>query len=516
MSEQNKNKSEGETDSPDKELWPSNNRLSEIWSRDQQGLFFPMQVGGCVVSLNNEHLTDRLALLNAHRCSNGSQECQQNFLPGHFNYCPDCRSELDAPYNQTSLNWLAPGCFNSLILNPALTGLNATTDEVLVTTNSGSEHRADEHLSIPQSAEYRFLVGNFGYGAPRLLAIDIHNHFFFYLDPDSRNWQRMTDEDGFIGESCLPANAWACSVVDPEASSLLYVVSEAGLLEIRLDLLNRQLRSRIIATGKALAAPALHNNQLLVPMEMNSERQLYTYNLGSSYESGTYIDLPKGTTSDYQLQIQDERKIIWSGSSNQLILRFTGDNLDCTVIPWPVGIEPQFEFGAPARYQNQYWQLCFDQQQDAYCYLRMGGNTHGTGPDTRATPNPRLSTGLTHFLDYENYQTGEPWFISEKDNDSGEMLLPVTEFGANLLEVRSKTPSILCIRLQSSDSLKELLNTNNRLACEVVMLGEPEQTLERLSVSRPWESQCFIYSGCLWLYNRELKNISGWRLARHA
>lgn len=487
------------------EEWKDLSWHRDVWYRSSGGQFVPS-------GLTGKYSKGYVELLGARQCTSPEEKCRQTFLPSAFNFCPDCSTPLESPQVSIAPDsfWLPPSVALSASTPANFTGMRGTQQSIKVKPEDDSGVRADTYLPMPHGANYRFIVGAFGWHAARLVAIDIKTHSLFVLNPDDNTWSRLEDLNGYVTDSILPMDAWGCVVTDPVHSDAIYLACEQGVVEVSINLVTQHFESRIIVSGQAKAAPVVRDNLLYVPIKQGESTQLCQYDLQEPDREGVFFPLPEQAVGLYLRAVQDERKIIWVSEHHQLIISFAGDKLSSSLTPWLNSINPEFEFGPPARYHNQYWQLCFDHSQDAYCYVRLGSAASTT--EIHSTPNPRLSTGFTHFLDSENYHSGEPWFVGEKINDTGEILLPIVEFGVNLIEVSSITPTALCIRFQSPESLKGILDSTHRQACEVVVLGEPEQTLERFKVSRPWESQSFVYNGYLWLYHWELKNISGWRL----
>ncbi|CAM3777832.1 hypothetical protein [Parendozoicomonas haliclonae] len=493
-------------------LWVNPAVVADTWTSDQEGKFSLVEIKGSSINAGSEFPADKQNLLGVKVCPASPDKCSQGVLPGHFKFCPSCQTSLQEPSALIggAQSWLSPVSMASPVINSALSGLTCSEQSLQVVSKDEVRFQPDTEMSKPQTGKCHFFVGSFGYQETRLLAVDISAQFFFYFNPEANAWERMKDEDSYILESPLTAEAWGCVVTDPLASDCIYICCENGLVEVRVDLFQRTLRSRLIVEGKPKAAPAVRGDALYLPIEHDGTQKIYRHDLKVPEAEGEWFELPEGGGQLFHCAVQDERKIIWPGKNGQIILSFIGSGISCTVRPWPDNVEPEFEFGVPARYQNQFWQLCFDHHNENYCYLRLGGTSDVQ--EMRETLNPRMTSGLTHFLDYENFKAGEPWFIQEQHSDNGDVLLPLMEFSANLMEVSASTPSVLGIKLQTPESLKELLSSKTPMPCEVVMMGEPEQSLGRFSAEQPWNSECFVYNNHLWLYHPKVQQISGWEL----
>ena len=493
--------------SSNKEEWiQAESGLNTVWSRSAKGKFYPSKAAGLPVEAS-EYSVDQMSLLKAAECHTHSEQCQQNYLPGTFNFCPDCSVSVKKPVKTIKSSWMRPDQMYSQ--KNRLAGLRCSSSELtLENTNGVDVLRADSVLPRLTSAEYRFISGNFGYHQARLIAIDIQNHIFLYLDPVSNSWVSLHDQDLHLCESGLAPQHWGCVLADPENSPVLLVPTINGVVGVRLNLPNRRMITRLLVKGSPIAAPLTINDKVLIPVDVDGKKQLACADLNNIQDSLEFTDLPEGTGVDYYPAVVDNRRVIWRNESGQLVVEMAADNIKTNIYPWLPNIEPEFCFGVPARYSNSFWQLCFDTAQDVYCYVKLGSLHH----EQKTTPNPRVSTGLTHFLNREVQNSEEPWFATEKINDQGEVLIPIVEFGANPLVARTGTPKTLCVSWNTSESLRDVLNSNNRVNASLILLGEPDECLDRFTVSHPWKAEAFLYDNHLWFYHSGRGEITGWRV----
>ncbi len=494
------------------EQWSNTeNHYQEVWSRTTDGRFYPSTVGANVLPADMAYSPCTLALLAA-KCCPASKEshCLHHVLSGQFDFCPGCCSALETlspVISPTFSHWLMPMGMVSCV-DPIGHSALYTQQRVVLSQVDQAELDAPMRLPVPISGEYRFLVANFGFHDRRLLAVDVKTHTIFVLDPEHNHWHRMQDHDGLLMDSALPAEVWGMAVVHPLYSDRCYFCCLNGVVEVRINLFTQTFSSRVLVAGLAKSAPIIKGNTLYLLLERSDGLQIFHYDLLAAKVSGELVPCAENPCPEpYFSAVHDDHEIVWLSKNHQLRAHFAGDQPTCSILSWGIGLEPVPEFGPSVFFHHRYWQLCFDNLQDAYCYVRVGADN---STERHITPSPRISTGLTHFQDAKNFQRGEPWFVCSHSNDSGQMMLPIMEFGGNRQERITGTPSVLSVRLDSTDPLLEVLHKSHRIRCEAVLLGEPDQLLVRLNISRPWTIQCFLYDGCLWLYHKELSQISGW------
>ena len=377
-------------------------------------------------------------------------------------------------------------------------------------TTKGNGALKTKSLPAPDG-NYRFLVGSFGLQASRLVAINIISLAFLYFDPETNQWIPLDDADnGLTRGSALSVDSWGCVVADPVRSGKIFLASTAGLVGVMLDLVNRKVRTQLLAEGRPIAAPAVINGCLCMPIEVDGCKQVFWAEVQNISATAKFEDLPEATAPEYRPPVCSGGKIIWMCKTNQLVTFFDNKKIKSDVLPWMIEVEPLFELSVPTD-KDGYWQLCFNQQKDSFTHVRLGG----IAGEKEITPSqPQLSTGKTLFVDDQVLKSGKSK-VENKLSNNGKIMIPLAQFNVNAASSQSGTPSVVCIHLESTESLEDVFQQNAPVFADLVLLGEPDRVLDSMRVSAPWKSQVFVYDNHLWFFHPEREVVTGWELTNN-
>lgn len=313
----------------------------------------------------------------------------------------------------------------------------------------------------------------------------------------------------------LNKNAWRAEAClhTPFKSSLL-IPTEEGLACIQADIASLSYVVTYIGKGMSLASPAKWLDNLWAPIERNGQLHIVrTNNFANSeqllsVENEGVSDIR--TLSGFQAPIASARNLVWMCDQGRLQLtRKPSGEVIAHFLPWPGGLLPQFDFGAPYQAKNgDLWQLCQSVTDQTYTYLNLSSRHH----EQEVAEQPRPCTGQFNYRFAQRVHT-PPWTEPEHGHDGAQtsIVLPQLESTADNANVNNN--AVLGLRLEKSpQGVANMLRTKDRLRAILICETTSQKAFGQIAVAAPWNLRWFVHDNKLWAFHPELRGIYGWDL----
>ena len=388
---------------------------------------------------------------------------------------------------------------------PGATGLRqaSMTLQLADQRARAEDAQADASLPMPPPGEYEFFSAQFGTSRAALVALDPRRAVLHAWLPASKRWLAMDPEyDGLLAESDIAPGAWRAELV-PDFNSTLVLPTSHGLACIRPDLPSLSYVVEHVGGAPCVGSPIWFQNRLWAPLR-DADGGIRFVNLDAAQKPGSDVALDGSIKlGQVSAPVAYNRMAVWSCAHGQLRLQLQPDGqVAASFTPWPAGLVPHFEFGAPYLSRDGgLWQLCFERSRGTYVYVKLGSQ-----PERADALAPRLCSGTFNYR-FATKLKSAPWEEPEHGDDGGknQAVMPLLESAAG--------DSVIGVKFATSAGLSSVLRSHERLAAQLVQDDTYRETVfHTFAVSEPWRLRLFASDGKLWAYHPLLSRIDGWNL----
>lgn len=434
-------------------------------------------------------------------------------FPPEFRFDPRQGQPLQLPAAPVSLRAWVPAFGHSAQQRATdISGLRQTAQPLqLAGLAQRRETDAADHLLKPPAAgDFEFFSIPAGTQAPVLLALEPGKGLLYAWLPASQQWALLQHPQDHLLASCLQTRgaAWRAEVsTQAMGHSRLFVPTDEGLACITPDVPGLAFAVSYVGQAPAMGSPIQWMGQIWAPLRMaDGTVQIVSCDLQG--QPGSEVTLaPAALPTEFgalQTPVADARRAMWLSEAGRLVLnRRSAGGVDAVFLPWPEGLAPAFDFGAPYLASNgELWQLCWNSGQKIYEYLNL---TAAQEMRMQAL-QPRMSTGGVNFRFTQRQRTA-PWEEPDQGHDGAEVaiVLPMLESTAS--------QNILGLRLDNTSGLAGMLRSSERMRTALVLDEGTRQTaFAVLTVAMPWRLRWFVHGGVLWAFHAQLQSIQGWEL----
>ncbi|SBV36772.1 conserved hypothetical protein [uncultured Stenotrophomonas sp.] len=437
----------------------------------------------------------------------GARQREGRTFPPEFGFDPDDGHVLPAPTTGARSTWLPPFGDGG---DDAVRGLRRTPTALTLPT-SGTYTESDDPertLPLPPPGRHEFFVLPSVSGSKELLALDAEQGALHLWLPAAGRWAALEQLDGgLLADSPLPHEAWRCEFANDASGGLhLFLPTSNGVACLQLDWLRLGYHVGYVGDGACCGAPILWRDEIwAVLRDAQGGVRLQATTAASGLAGGTLKVADVVAGERFAAPVCVRRQVIWPGMHGRLVLEVQANgSLAAHYRPWPEGMSPKFDFGAPylAR-EGQLWQACWSEHDESHAYLRLDGRDM----EQRLASAPRLCTGQINYRLAARMKL-PPWADPEhgSDADSRALFIPMLESAVDA--------GVLGVRIDTTDGLEATIGSGERVRAVVELHSDHrlETRLYTLNVPAPWQGRAFVHDDTLWFYHPELKSVAGWEL----
>lgn len=373
----------------------------------------------------------------------------------------------------------------------------------------GEHDDPDARLAPPPPGRHEFFSLRAATAANVLLALDLEQGVPFVYLPHSRRWEALAHpKGGLLAPAGVAGAAWRCEVAEGLAGCRLLLPTEAGLARLRPDAPALCFDLEYAAGAPALGGPIQLGQRLWLPLRRaDGAVQLAGIDAQADPELLDVAGIQGMVAQAMQAPVATAQWAVWPCAAGQLRLRRQPDErCEADFLHWPPALTPRFDFGCPYQAgEGGLWQLCFDEAQGRYAYLRLADE----GFECMPTTAPRSCSGRATFRSAQRDRAA-PWDEPEHVDDSRgtQVILPLLEVG--------EEAAVLGVRMAAPRGLAGVFDAAQRQPAELVLddrHGDVHAFQRLPPLTEPWRLRLFVHDAHLWAYHPELKGLQGWRLA---
>ena len=433
-------------------------------------------------------------------------------FPPEFKFHPLTGAALGMHATPRNLQQWMPPCGNSRLAEPGnVRGLRQTPQSLTLSRLAvRSETDNPEHEMLkPGAGDFEFFSVPCATLEPMLLAMDpARGQLYAWAEPTQRWMPLMHSLNGLLGECHQVSDeGWRGEVVLGDAfSSTLFVPTDDGLAAIRVDVPALVFDVTYLGAAASIGSPILFADHIWAPVRKLGEPLRFICSNGAGELISEVVvsgaDVPQ-VFGHMQTPVADMRRAFWMCDEGYLQLERKSDgSCVATFTRWPSDLVPSFQFGAPFLANNgDLWQICWCAAKGQYEYI----NLISAQLLRQEASRPLMCTGSMSYR-YVQRVTDEPWYEPEHGVDGGQtrFLLPMLE--------SSSSKAVLGLRVNAAGSLKETLDSNEKLRAELVCDSGGVYAFNSIAVREPWRMRFFVHDNKLWAFHVDLPHIQGWEL----
>jgi hypothetical protein len=406
-------------------------------------------------------------------------------------------------FGEAQLWW--PPYGNPISRSPRPSGLRLTESQLAI---EPTDPRSRPHIELPAllGAALQFLVAPLGEQSAALIAIDTASGSLYAL-AGTKEWIPIEPFGrAQLSECSLPLGGWRVVADDLVKSGRLWVPTEHGLCELRLDLAALVYEAEYL-TSPCVGAPVSFAGHLVVPCARDASSVEVAFRpLGSAnanWES-VAVELAGAGACRFASAISSGRRAIWESPQGQLLVSLlpSSGRLAADFVVWPAGCKPWFELGSPyADKQGQLWRQCRSDEGKVR-YVRLG-----KGPEIQDADGPRFSTGGLSFRQgVVLLERDKPWEdVNVEADAAAKVIVPVVEHDSEDIAV--------CAEVDWAGGVAAMLNASGKVQGRFALRGRVNRNILNFDMRRPWEAVIFVWNRHLFLSHPDFDGIPGWRLA---
>lgn len=435
-------------------------------------------------------------------------------FPPEFKFHPLTGVELQGQgVSPDQPQWIPP-CGNSQQLEKGnVRGLRRTPQPLLLKElkKRQATDRAQKEIPKPGAGDFEFFSVPCASLAPVLLAMDPAKGQIYAWDESGEKWTLVVHAHKLVLSECKQVSdeGWRAEVVvlDDALSSIIFAPSNDGLAAIRVDVPAMVFEVSYLGGAASVGSPILFADHIWAPVRKLGEplRLICSNGKGELVNdlvvSGTQVPQVFG---HMQAPVTDQRRAFWMCDEGYLLLeRMPDGSWVASFVRWPSDLVPSFQFGTPyLANDGDLWQICWCADSYQYEYI----NLMGAHVQRQAASRPLMCTGSTSYR-YVQRVNANPWYEPEHGVDGAQTqhLLPVLE--------SSSSSAVLGLRVRATGSLKDLLESTDKVSAELVCDSGALTAFDTISVREPWRMRFFVHDKKLWAFHVDLQQILGWELA---
>lgn len=366
----------------------------------------------------------------------------------------------------------------------------------------------EQKIKMPPRGIFEFVSIKASTDIPQLVAYNKINGNLLIWSQDNQEWLELKAVERRL-ERCpekLEEYLQLLGVVNDAGIQCLYIPTKAGLARVTIEGLSLTYRAEYITplNSPCLGTPVYWNKKILIPIL--SDDQVKIFDVTNQIE----ILLNEQTSEVYfEKVVYDTRRIIWVGTSGQLILKYKisdDEALNIVYKMWLPSYTPDFCFGAP--YDDQkgsFYQFGKTQSNEKgpLCYIELDSEDQ-----LEKTPSFRFTTGVSKFgLDGKLENKQDIWKEASVVESIHRFTVPMIEDEKKelILGFSFDTDTNIGIEQKLADDTKQdiklFIDTHDGLI-----------DFHRVQVEKPLQSRFFIHQNVLYFYNPSLNDILGWEL----
>lgn len=476
------------------------------WLQDDEAQRFDLiSYQGKKLSKKSQQLLPLTIGARIHTTISNDKPCSNGVFPFEFEHCPFCGNKLQTLPEDKYWRWTPPyGAGNGLriIEHPGFSYHQVIPKAV--------------EFPLPRSSGFfTFVVERLGTRNATLLALDRSNGGVDVFDSHTRQWVSL--EPCGVIEDTLQLPDWSWSLAcDSKLGNGFCWPTTTGPYWVEIDW--EELQYHItLGPGRCIGGAASLDKRIFVPTLDNDHFGVHVFDPqqrrwsvipleGQGPHIGENVSVPIVDTA--------RSRIHWVGASGRFTLRQENNENKLNWRPWETDAHPCHalpEYGPPYldRVRNRYWQLCFDDHDQAYRFYEIEGDEHTDKHDEME--GDMLSTGDASFSKEHDYWQA-PW-DSPSDERAEGIRLPLLQFRESDKQSAVVVARLFCEQLiselfertQESHLIRFSLESRNDLPHAL-------ELSEVLKAKRPWECKAFLFEDYLHIYVPDRLKCYRWPL----
>jgi stress response protein SCP2 len=407
-------------------------------------------------------------------------------------------------------SWVPPFGAPSMtgISSRSIFGMRQTESPIDLTLRNKRRPDSDPDLTrpLPPPGNYEFFSILAGAWAPDLLALDPSKGALYAWHEGSQHWRALEHETGgLLAETTILRSDWRCELSCDDTISRILLPTTDGLACLIPDGVSLRYGVTYIGRAPAIGAPIKLSDYVWAPLQLaNGKIRFVSIDVQGRAGQTVDLDCVGVRIGRVHMPFSDGRIALWPCVGGQLLLRKQTDGgLEAKFQPWPINIEPTFEFGSPYLSRDGgIWQLCFDEARDGYIYIKLGMED----VNIVSTMTPRPCSGIINYRFSTKYQN-EPWVEPEHGDDGAvdTVILPVLE--------SISSESVIGIKLSTTSGMMSILKSTDRMRAILVLDDATAVTeFHTFFVAEPWRLRLFVHDGLLWAGHPLLTHLAAWKI----
>lgn len=432
-------------------------------------------------------------------------------FPPEFKFHPLTGAALrlqSTPHNNEQ--WMPPSGNSQLVEPGNVRGLRQTTQPLSLArlADRNQTDHPEHDMPKPGAGDFEFFSVPCATLEPILLALDPAKGQLYAWGLEHK-WMLLAHARNHLLSECkqVSDDGWRAEVVLSDVfSSTLFVPSNDGLAAIRVDVPALVFEVNYLGGAASIGSPILFADCIWAPVCKLGEPLRFICSNGAGELVRDIVvsgaDVPQ-IFGHMQVPVADMRRAFWMCDEGYLQLERKSDgSCVATFVRWPSDLAPSFQFGAPYLANNgDLWQICWCAHKNQYEYV----NLMSAQLLRQEASRPLMCTGSMSYR-YVQRVTDEPWYEPERgvDGEQKHFLLPMLE--------SSSSKAVLGLRVSAIGSLKDLLESDDKLRAELVCDSGALKAFDSIAVRQPWRMRFFVHHNKLWAFHVDLQQIQGWGL----
>lgn len=367
---------------------------------------------------------------------------------------------------------------------------------------------AEQKIKMPPRGIFEFVSIKVSTGIPQLVAYNKINGNLLIWSQENKEWLELKAVERRL-ERCpekLEEYLQFLGVVNEAGIQCLYIPTKAGLARVIIDGLSLTYRAEYVTplNSPCLGTPVYWNKKILIPILIGDQVKLFDV----SNQTSIMLDHPISEIY-FEKVVYDTRRIIWVGTSGQLILKYKisdDEALNIVYKMWLPSYTPDFRFGAPYDdTKGNFYQFCTSQNVDKgpFFYIELDAEKPHVEPSLF-----RFTTGASKFyLGDKQDNKQDIWKETQVAEPTHRFTVPMIEDEKKqlILGFSFDTDVNIGIEQKLADEIKQdiklFIDTHAGLI-----------DFHRVQVENPLQSRFIIHQNILYFYNPNLNEILGWEL----
>jgi hypothetical protein len=436
--------------------------------------------------------------------------------PPEFLYDPETGTPLETKNIDSEAYWLPPyGQGRHYVDNRQYmdsNGLQLSHQLKKLENEPQVDADAEHKIKMPPRGIFEFVSIKAGTNIPQLIAFNkIHGNLLIWSQ-NNQEWLELKAL-GLRLERCpeqLEQYMQILGVVSETGGQILYIPTKAGLASVTIDGLSLSYRADYVtpSNGPCLGTPVYWNKVILIPILIDNQVKIFDVVGQKALMLDQMI-----SEMYFEKVVYDTRRIIWVGTSGQLIVKYKGTDevLSAIYKIWVPSYTPDFRFGAPYDDQKgRFYQFGTTQntQKGPLCYIELDSEDL-FDKSLEKSPSFRFTTGISKFgLDGKLEIKQDIWKEASIVSSTHRFTVPMIE------DVKKQLVFGFSFDTQTNIGIEHKLQENTKQYIKLFLdTHDGLKDFHRVQVEKPLESRFFIHQNVLYFYNPSLNDILGWELS---